>query len=98
MSGLSRFGDGNPVPIRVAQVMGKMLGGGVESVVMNYYRHIDRNKVQFDFWWMPILPAFQKRKSKRWAVAFSASPIPTSPSLSQGIGQAFPRGTLADRA
>lgn len=49
MSGLSRFGDGNPVPIRVAQVMGKMLGGGVESVVMNYYRHIDRNKVQFDF-------------------------------------------------
>lgn len=36
-------------PIRVAQVVGKMLGGGVEAVVMNYYRHIDRNKVQFDF-------------------------------------------------
>ncbi|WP_322155012.1 hypothetical protein [Paratractidigestivibacter sp.] len=36
-------------PIRVAQVMGKMLGGGVETVVMNYYRHIDRSKVQFDF-------------------------------------------------
>ena len=36
-------------PIRVAQVMGKMLGGGVESVVMNYYRHIDRSRVQFDF-------------------------------------------------
>lgn len=36
-------------PIRVAMVMGKMLGGGVESVVMNYYRHIDRTKVQFDF-------------------------------------------------
>lgn len=36
-------------PIRVAQVMGKMVGGGVESVVMNYYRHIDREKVQFDF-------------------------------------------------
>lgn len=36
-------------PIRVAQVMGKMLGGGVEAVVMNYYRHIDREKVQFDF-------------------------------------------------
>ena len=29
--------------------MGKMKGGGVESVVMNYYRHIDRQKVQFDF-------------------------------------------------
>lgn len=36
-------------PVRVAQVVGKMLGGGVEAVVMNYYRHIDRNKVQFDF-------------------------------------------------
>lgn len=35
--------------IRVAQVMGKMLGGGVEAVVMNYYRHIDRERVQFDF-------------------------------------------------
>jgi glycosyltransferase EpsF len=36
-------------PIRVAQVVGKMLGGGVESVVMNYYRHTDRRIVQFDF-------------------------------------------------
>ena len=36
-------------PIRIAQVMGKMHGGGVEAVVMNYYRHIDRSKVQFDF-------------------------------------------------
>ena len=29
--------------------MGKWVGGGVEAVVMNYYRNIDRNKVQFDF-------------------------------------------------
>ena len=36
-------------PIRVAHVMGKMVRGGVESVVMNYYRNIDRRKVQFDF-------------------------------------------------
>ena len=36
-------------PIRVAQIIGKMIGGGVEAVVMNYYRHIDRDKVQFDF-------------------------------------------------
>lgn len=35
--------------IRIAQIMGKWLGGGVESVVMNYYRHIDRTKIQFDF-------------------------------------------------
>lgn len=36
-------------PIRVAQVVGKMVGGGVEQVVMNYYRYINRSRVQFDF-------------------------------------------------
>ncbi|NLZ94390.1 MAG: glycosyltransferase family 1 protein [Bacteroidales bacterium] len=36
-------------PIRVAHIIGKWVGGGVESVVMNYYRHIDRTKIQFDF-------------------------------------------------
>lgn len=36
-------------PIRVAEIVGKMVGGGVESVVMNYYRHIDHRQVQFDF-------------------------------------------------
>lgn len=35
--------------MRVAQVMGFMDGGGVEQVVMNYYRRIDRSLVQFDF-------------------------------------------------
>ncbi len=36
--------------IRVAQVLGKMNGGGVEQVVMNYYTAIDRENVQFDFY------------------------------------------------
>lgn len=40
---------GEAAPIRVAQVMGKMDGGGVESVVMNYYRGIGHENVQFDF-------------------------------------------------
>lgn len=40
---------GKKNPIIVAQIMGKMNGGGVEAVIMNYYRHIDRTKVQFDF-------------------------------------------------
>lgn len=35
--------------VRVAHVIGKMAGGGVEALVMNYYRHMDRNLVQFDF-------------------------------------------------
>lgn len=36
-------------PIIVAQIIGKWVGGGVEAVVMNYYRHIDKSKVQFHF-------------------------------------------------
>lgn len=36
-------------PIRVLQVIGIANGGGVESVILNYYEHIDRTKVQFDF-------------------------------------------------
>ena len=36
-------------PIVVAQIMGKWVGGGVEAVIMNYYRNIDRSKIQFDF-------------------------------------------------
>ena len=36
-------------PIRIAQVVGKMVNGGVEAIVMNYYRHIDHSKIQFDF-------------------------------------------------
>lgn len=39
----------NKKPIRVAHIIGKWLGGGVEAVVMNYYRHIDHSKIQFDF-------------------------------------------------
>lgn len=35
--------------LRVAHIIGDMAGGGVEAVVMNYYRHIDKSKVQFDF-------------------------------------------------
>ena len=42
-------GGKNSEPIVVAQIMGKWVGGGVEAVIMNYYRHIDRTKVQFDF-------------------------------------------------
>lgn len=36
-------------PIRVLQIVGIVAGGGVEAVIMNYYEHIDRNQVQFDF-------------------------------------------------
>ena len=36
--------------IIVAHIMGKWLRtDGVESVVMNYYRNIDKDKIQFNF-------------------------------------------------
>ncbi|MCO1600976.1 glycosyltransferase family 1 protein [Desulfosporosinus nitroreducens] len=36
-------------PFRIAQILSKMNSGGIEMVVLNYYRHINRTKVQFDF-------------------------------------------------
>ena len=39
------------MPIRVLQVCGEpFAGGGQESFLMNMYRHIDRERVQFDFY------------------------------------------------
>ncbi len=35
--------------LRVAQVVGKMSPGGKKNLILEYYRHIDREKVQFDF-------------------------------------------------
>lgn len=37
-------------PMRVAQILNRMDSGGIEAVVMNYYRQIDRSQVQFDFY------------------------------------------------
>ena len=36
-------------PIRVLNLFTIMDRGGAETMVMNYYRHIDRTKIQFDF-------------------------------------------------
>jgi glycosyltransferase involved in cell wall biosynthesis len=36
-------------PIRVLQVLTTMNLGGAETMIMNYYRHVDRTEVQFDF-------------------------------------------------
>ena len=36
-------------PIRILQVLGIVGGGGVEAVILEYYKHINRDKVQFDF-------------------------------------------------
>lgn len=36
-------------PIRILHVVTNMSYGGLENLLMNYYRNIDRTKVQFDF-------------------------------------------------
>lgn len=36
-------------PIRILQVVTIMNRGGLETMLMNYYRQIDRKKIQFDF-------------------------------------------------
>ena len=36
-------------PVRILHIVGGMFRHGVETILMNYYRHIDRNKIQFDF-------------------------------------------------
>ena len=38
-------------PLRVAQVLGRMDYGGVEAVVLNYYRAMDHRQIQFDFFY-----------------------------------------------
>lgn len=35
--------------LRILQVVTHMNRGGLETMLMNYYRHIDRAQVQFDF-------------------------------------------------
>lgn len=37
------------VPMRVLNLFTIMNRGGAETMVMNYYRHMDRSKIQFDF-------------------------------------------------
>lgn len=36
-------------PIRVAQILNRMDSGGIEAVVLNYFRYIDRDQFHFDF-------------------------------------------------
>ena len=45
-------------PIRVLQVMPAMDAGGMETFVMNVYRTIDREQVQFDFLYHYDKPCF----------------------------------------
>lgn len=36
-------------PMRIAQIVGSIAEGGVESFLLSFYKNIDRNQIQFDF-------------------------------------------------
>ena len=38
-------------PFRIAHIAGKLANGGVENVIFNYYRAIDKEKIQFDIFY-----------------------------------------------
>ena len=37
-------------PVRIAEVLGNAATGGVMNWLMNFYRHVDRSRIQFDFY------------------------------------------------
>lgn len=43
------LGKNNKITLRILQVIGAMDRGGAETMIMNLYRNIDREKIQFDF-------------------------------------------------
>ena len=45
-------------PIRILQVVPAMNTGGMETFIMNLYRAMDREKVQFDFLYHYDMPCF----------------------------------------
>lgn len=49
-------------PIRVAQVVNRMDSGGIEMVLMNYYRFMDHKRVQFDFYYAEDSSFVQKNE------------------------------------
>ena len=59
----------NAEPIRVLQIMPAMDAGGMETFVMNVYRTLDREQVQFDFLYHYDKPCFFDDESVRWAGA-----------------------------
>lgn len=61
--------------IRIAQIINRMDNGGIEAVVMNYYRNMDRSKVQFDFFFCEDSSFPQKEELERMGAGMY--PIPS---------------------
>lgn len=57
--------------VRVLHVVTDMRRGGLETMLMNYYRKIDRNKVQFDFLEHRQEESDYDREIKKWVGRFT---------------------------
>ena len=66
-------------PIRVAQILNRMDSGGIEAVVLNYYRHIDRDKVQFDFYFAEGSSLPQREELQRLGAGLYPIPVYSHP-------------------
>lgn len=67
--------------IRVLHSVGYMHRAGVETMLMNYYRHIDRSRVQFDFLCHKNLPGdYDAEIKKLGGRLFYAPPLGDEPS------------------
>ena len=56
--------------IRILQSVSNMDRGGIETMLMNYYRHLDRDQFQFDFLVNKEKPDFLMMRCVLWAVVF----------------------------
>ena len=61
-------------PIRILHVLGGLSIGGAESRIMDLYRNMDRDKIQFDFLIHTVTPPFRPhitvRKAQNGIVIF----------------------------
>ena len=80
-------------PIRVAQILNRMDSGGIEAVVLNYYRHIDRDKVQFDFYFAEGSSLPQREELQRLGAGLYPIPVYSHPiAYQKALYTAFMQG------
>ena len=78
-------------PIRILQVVTYMGRGGLETMLMNYYRQIDRSRVQFDFLTHRAEPADYDKEIKALGGKIYHLPrlVPWSPSYRRALARFF---------
>lgn len=77
--------------IRILQVVTHMDRGGLETMLMNYYRHMDRSRVQFDFLTHRDYDGDYGEEIKKLGGILYHMPVlnPFSPSYRRSLGKFF---------